>query len=114
MPLLAFWKSNRSEVLKMTIEQMVSRDGDGTVIMDGNAILSCMRLVCKCNGAKVNHPNSSMHTSEATLFGAAIAPRALCARPRHYWTRTRNQRKPTSEMPLPATFAAAPLIGGIL
>jgi len=29
MPLLSFWKSNRDEVLKMTIEQVVSGAGDG-------------------------------------------------------------------------------------
>jgi len=29
MPLLSFWKSNRDEVLKMTVEQVVSNAGDG-------------------------------------------------------------------------------------
>jgi hypothetical protein len=29
MPLLSFWKSNRDEVLKMTVEQVVSSAGDG-------------------------------------------------------------------------------------
>ena len=31
MPLLSFWKSNRDEVLKLTIEQVVSNAGDGTL-----------------------------------------------------------------------------------
>jgi hypothetical protein len=29
MPLLSFWKSNRDEVLKMTVQQVVSSAGDG-------------------------------------------------------------------------------------
>ena len=29
MPLLSFWRSNRDEVLKMTVEQVVSSAGDG-------------------------------------------------------------------------------------
>lgn len=31
MPLLSFWKSNRDEVLKLTIEQVVSSAGDGSL-----------------------------------------------------------------------------------
>ncbi|HEY6252840.1 MAG TPA: hypothetical protein VI685_23020, partial [Candidatus Angelobacter sp.] len=36
MPLLSFWKSNRDEVLKLTIEQVVSNAGDGN-LKDHNA-----------------------------------------------------------------------------
>jgi len=35
MPLLSFWRSNRDEVLKMTIQQVVSSAGDGH-LRDGN------------------------------------------------------------------------------
>lgn len=35
MPLLSFWKSNRDEVLRMTIQQVVSSAGDGH-LRDGN------------------------------------------------------------------------------
>ena len=35
MPLLSFWKNNREEVLKMTIQQLVSIAGDGQ-LRDGN------------------------------------------------------------------------------
>jgi hypothetical protein len=31
MPLLSFWKSNKDEVLKLTIEQVVSSAGDGSL-----------------------------------------------------------------------------------
>jgi hypothetical protein len=31
MALLSFWKSNRDEVLKLTIEQIVSNAGDGNL-----------------------------------------------------------------------------------
>jgi len=36
MPLLIFWKSNRDEVLKLNIEQIVSSAGDGNLKDDSN------------------------------------------------------------------------------
>src|SRR5438309_1966207 len=35
MPLLSFWKSNRDEVLKMSVDQVVASAGDGT-LRDGS------------------------------------------------------------------------------
>jgi hypothetical protein len=42
MPLLSFWSSNRDEVLKMTIQQVVSSAGDGQ-LRDGTEASSQLR-----------------------------------------------------------------------
>jgi hypothetical protein len=61
MPLLSFWKNNRDEVLKMTVEQVVSSAGDGH-LRDGS------------EAAKEFRGNGWLHlTDELRYFKSAIS-----------------------------------------
>jgi hypothetical protein len=48
MPLLSFWKSNRSEVLKLNIEQIVSNAGDGILRDNGGCSQELRQFFAVC------------------------------------------------------------------